>query len=160
MVVDGETGEYLSAKVSLTSVTNDKDTIFTYVTSDEDGMASKQMTSVPANVHISSPGYQEYKGRIEGFDSDTFYIDLQPLPRNTKIILENLFFDFDKATIKMAESEEALSELYNMLINSPNMRIEISGHTDSKGSDAYNERLSNDRAKAVYDEMVIKSFRV
>ena len=123
----------------------------------------KQMTSVPANVHISRLGYQDYKGRIEGFDSDTFYIDLQPMPRNTKLILENLFFDFDKATIKMAESEASLSELFNMLNTNSSMRIEITGHTDSKGSDAYNEKLSHDRAKAVYDEMVrrgIKSNRM
>ena len=154
MVVDAETGEYLDAKVSLTSITNSKDTVYTATTDSEDGITAKQMTSVPANLTVKRMGYIDHVAKIDGFDSDTMYIMLQPMPRNTKVILKNIFFDFDKTTIKMAESEESLQELFQLLQSNKSMRIEISGHTDNKGSDAYNDRLSEGRAKAIYDEMV------
>ncbi len=47
-----------------------------------------------------------------------------------------------------------LQKLAHMLIDFPNMRVEIQGHTDSKGDDAYNQKLSMKRANVVRDAMV------
>ncbi len=64
------------------------------------------------------------------------------------IRLNNIFFDFDKATLR-PESFAELDRLLPLLRRFPNMKIEIAGHTDSRGSDEYNIRLSQARAGAV-----------
>ena len=65
------------------------------------------------------------------------------------IILENIFFDFDKSVL-LPQSYVELLKLTNLLKENPDMKIELSGHTDNKGKDKYNEKLSEERAKAVY----------
>ena len=70
-------------------------------------------------------------------------------------ILENIFFDFDKSVLLM-QSYKELQHLLNILHTHPTMRIEIGGHTDGRGSDDYNQRLSESRAKAVVDYLVEK----
>jgi len=64
------------------------------------------------------------------------------------VLIDNIFFDFDKATLR-PESEEALTRLVNTLNENPNVTIELSAHTDYKGSADYNRRLSQRRAEAV-----------
>ena len=71
------------------------------------------------------------------------------------IVLENIFFDFDKSVI-LPQSFMELKKLMDILNAYPSMRIELSGHTDSKGSDRYNMKLSEERAKAVYDYLLSK----
>ncbi|MBK6627605.1 MAG: OmpA family protein [Flavobacteriales bacterium] len=69
------------------------------------------------------------------------------------IVLDHIFFDFDKADLK-PESHAELEKVVHLLTDYPHMRIEIGAHTDDQGSEAYNIRLSNDRAKAVVDHLV------
>ena len=57
-------------------------------------------------------------------------------------------FDFDKSVVK-AQYYPFLDELIPVLNNNPGLRVEVQGHTDSVGTDAYNQRLSERRAKAV-----------
>lgn len=79
-----------------------------------------------------------------------------------KIILERIYFDFDKYDIR-DESVVELSKLYTFLNQNPDVIVEISGHTDSKGSDDYNLDLSRNRAKSVVSWLKkrgIKSRRV
>lgn len=66
------------------------------------------------------------------------------------IILQNVFFDFDKTEL-LPQSYKELDVLLNYLRTHPDYSIKISGHTDSKGTDEYNEKLSAGRAKAVGD---------
>lgn len=70
------------------------------------------------------------------------------------IVLENIFFDFDKSVL-LPQSYVELHNLINLLNSQPNMKIELSGHTDNKGKDKYNLQLSLDRAKAVYDYLIL-----
>lgn len=70
------------------------------------------------------------------------------------IVLENIFFEFDKS-ILLPQSYVELHNLINLLERKPNMKIEISGHTDNKGKDKYNMELSLNRAKAVYDYLLL-----
>lgn len=69
------------------------------------------------------------------------------------IILENIFFEFDKSII-LPQSFVELNNLISILEKYPYMKIELSGHTDSKGSDRYNQKLSYERVKAVYEYLV------
>lgn len=70
-------------------------------------------------------------------------------------VLENVYFEFNKATL-LDESQASLDKLVDMLNRNPNMVIEIGGHTDSKGNDSYNQKLSEARAKSVVDYLVGK----
>ena len=68
-------------------------------------------------------------------------------------VLHNIFFDFDKATL-LQQSYNELHNLLAILQSHPMMKIEICGHTDGHGSIDYNQRLSENRAKAVVDYLV------
>ena len=69
------------------------------------------------------------------------------------VLIENIFYDFDKATLR-PESQKALDELVKLLNENPNITIELSAHTDYKGSDLYNERLSQRRAESVVNYLI------
>jgi outer membrane protein OmpA-like peptidoglycan-associated protein len=64
------------------------------------------------------------------------------------VLIENIFYDFDKATLR-PESTEALDKLVTLLNENPNVTIELSAHTDYRGSETYNQRLSQRRAESV-----------
>lgn len=84
-----------------------------------------------------------------------------PLPRmeppevGKSVRLDNIGFEFGKATLT-PESKHELDELADMLIDYPRLRIEVEGHTDDVGSEAYNVVLSEDRAKAVVDFLLAR----
>lgn len=65
------------------------------------------------------------------------------------VVLENIFFEFDKSNL-LPQSFVELKNLIDILNQYPNMKIELSGHTDFMGKPKYNQRLSESRAKAVY----------
>ena len=73
----------------------------------------------------------------------------------SRVVLRNIVFDFDKADL-LPQSFVELDRLYKLLVDVPTIKIEISGHTDNKGSATYNQGLSERRAKAVVDYLVAK----
>ena len=72
-------------------------------------------------------------------------------------IIDNLFYDFDKATLR-PESMKALDELVKLLNQNPNVTIELAAHCDYKGSDEYNRKLSQRRAQSVVDCLIAKGY--
>ena len=66
-----------------------------------------------------------------------------------------MFFDLGKATLR-TESYIELNKLNDFLKNNLTLKIEISGHTDTRGDEKDNLKLSNDRAKAVYEYIIAK----
>jgi outer membrane protein OmpA-like peptidoglycan-associated protein len=75
---------------------------------------------------------------------------LEPIEIGAKLILKSIFFEFGKSTLK-PESFIQLDNVVLLMRSTPNLRIEISGHTDNVGSAKGNQKLSEDRAKAVVD---------
>ncbi len=65
----------------------------------------------------------------------------------------DVLFDFDKADIR-SDAAEALARLATVVRGYPDGRVDIEGHTDAKGDDAYNQRLSERRAAAVKQWLV------
>lgn len=87
-------------------------------------------------------------------DKDSAYlVDFILTPINKPVVLENIFFDFDKATLR-PESKEELDGLIDLLNLNPNVTIELSAHTDRKGADEYNMKLSQRRAQSVVDYLI------
>ncbi|MGV8932270.1 MAG: OmpA family protein [Luteimonas sp.] len=71
-----------------------------------------------------------------------------PVP--VSIDLKGVNFDFDKSTLR-PDAVAILNEAIEILKRYPDLKVEVAGHTDSKGTDAYNQKLSERRATAVYD---------
>lgn len=86
-------------------------------------------------------------------DDTTYYIDFEMTPYERPVVLENIFYDFDRATLR-SESKLGLDGLVEILNNNPNIAIELSAHTDRKGTQEYNEELSQRRAQAVVDYLI------
>lgn len=83
----------------------------------------------------------------------TYYVDFEMSPYTKPVILENIFYDFDKATLR-PESKEELDGLIALLNDNPEIVIELSAHTDRKGSEEYNQKLSLRRAQSVVDYLI------
>ena len=92
--------------------------------------------------------------RVEPVKKSEEYVLQFPLANiSAPVLIENIFYDFDKATLR-PESQTALDELVKLLNENPNITIELSAHTDYKGSDQYNERLSQRRAESVVNYLI------
>ncbi|MFT3911073.1 MAG: OmpA family protein [Ferruginibacter sp.] len=76
-------------------------------------------------------------------------------PPEQPVVVENVYYDYNKATLKK-ESYPALDNLVKLLKDNPAINIEIDGHTDSNGSDEYNLKLSDARAKSVVKYLISK----
>ena len=83
------------------------------------------------------------------------FLELSLLEVGKKIVLRNIFYDFDKATLR-TQSIAEIDRLAKLLEVNSKMRIEISSHTDNVGSAAYNEKLSTNRALSVVNYLVEK----
>ncbi|MFI5204496.1 MAG: OmpA family protein, partial [Flavobacteriales bacterium] len=73
----------------------------------------------------------------------------------TEIEIPGIEYDFDKATLR-PKSKEILDKLYDFLVLNDNLVVEIKSHTDCRGGDAYNMRLSQSRAQSCVDYLVSK----
>ena len=133
---------------------------------------SKVQTDETGNYFITLPVGKDYAFNVNRkgylFYSDNFLmstrspdstyeknIPLQPIEANASIILNNIFFDVNKFELK-TESQVEMEKLIQLLTENPNVKIEISGHTDNVGKPADNLLLSNNRAKAVVSYLVSK----
>lgn len=109
--------------------------------------------------YVMLAGAKGYLNAKQEFTSDTaeedaeYGIDFILASINKPNIVENIFYDFDKATLR-PEAKEALNEVVQMLRDNPNITIEMASHTDRKGSDEYNIALSERRAKSVVDYLI------
>lgn len=74
-------------------------------------------------------------------------------PVGSTFVMKDIYFEFDKSTL-LQQSYNELRKLLKLLAQHPTLHIEIGGHTDSRGSDNYNRRLSEMRAKSVVDYLV------
>ena len=95
---------------------------------------------------------QEFKSDIAEEDVE-YGVDFILSAIHKPQVIENIFYDFDKATLR-DESKQALDEMATILKENPNVCIEMASHTDRWGSDEYNMDLSNRRAQSVVDYLI------
>lgn len=104
-------------------------------------------------IAINAPGYLFHSenfsiGANYGYMEVEKSILLKRVEVGSTIVLNNIFFDLNKSTLKK-ESISELDVLVKLMKQNPSIRVEIGGHTDHIGSDNYNMLLSESRAKAV-----------
>lgn len=154
-VYDEKTGKELDAKLEIV----DNSTGKKVTDLNTNSVSGRYMVSLPGGINygisVTSKGYLFNSVNVNMPDS-AGYVEVEkdiPLKRievGTTIVLNNIFYDFDKASLRK-ESISELDRLSELLKENPSMRIELSSHTDSKGTDEYNVKLSQMRAQAVVD---------
>lgn len=149
-VYDAETKEPIEAAVRLTST---KDSVVLYAAqSSDDGFIETPLTEGDYIAHLSGQGYMSKDDTLH-FVRDTFDLYLQHIKPGIKVKIENLFFATNKTYI-LPQSEQAMSDLANFLLENRTVTIRITGHTDAVGTDEANQILSEGRANAVRADLI------
>jgi outer membrane protein OmpA-like peptidoglycan-associated protein len=132
------------------------------IISDADKVDGSFMVALPVNreyaIEVTQNGYAPYSLNFnlkipDGSDHYHLDIPMNPLTSSTENILANVFFDLGKATLRK-ESAIELKNLGAFMKRNPIIKIELGGHTDSRGNDADNLVLSTERAKTVYNYLI------
>ncbi|MEP7128814.1 MAG: OmpA family protein, partial [Chitinophagales bacterium] len=128
-----------------------------------DKQTGNYLVSIPTGknyaMNVSAKGYLFYS---ENFSLKNFIneepfqlnIHLQAIKTGSTVVLKNIFFESDSYLLK-EESKAELNKLTDLLKQNSTLKIQISGHTDNQGTAAYNQLLSENRAKTVYDYLVV-----
>lgn len=96
----------------------------------------------------------QHQLQTENKEVEKQYVLQFPLPNiNMPVLIRGIFYEFDKATITDSSSV-ALNRLVKLLKENPNVTIELAAHTDYRGSDRYNLRLSQNRAQQVVNYLI------
>lgn len=158
IITDSLTHLPMEASIELTD--NEKNKIIASFSSNSS--TGKYLVSLPSGINygiaVKADNYLFYSENFNLPDSSTYRvveknIALQPINIGSRIVLRNVFFDFDKATLR-PESQSELERLINILNTYSSLKIEISGYTDNIGAADYNKKLSEARAKSVVDYLI------
>ena len=157
-ILDEKTGQPVNATIELV----DNETGGILAQFQNDNPKGKYLVTLPAGRNYGiSVSAEDYLFHSENFNiPDTAVykqynrdIRLKKIEIGSVVVLRNIFFDYDKSTIR-EESMPELERLTGILKDNPTISIEISGHTDNVGSDQYNQELSEARAKSVVDYLI------
>lgn len=106
----------------------------------------------------SCVGYLNHKEELtvpQVKESETYTLQFALASINAPVLIDNIFYEFDKATL-LSSSTQALDSLVMLLNENPNITIELGAHTDYKGSAEYNKHLSQLRAEEVVKYLIKK----
>lgn len=103
-----------------------------------------------ANGYLN--GKQQFTSDMEEEDAE-YGVDFILAAMTKPQVIENIFYDYNKATLR-PESKQALDSMVQVLNDNPYVTIEMGSHTDRVGSDEYNNKLSEARAKSVVDYLI------
>ncbi len=160
IVFDNKTRKPLSALIEIFD--NDKNEM---VSSYESNSATgKYMVSLPAGhdygISVKKEGYLFYSENINIPDTAAFQeieknIGLDKIEKGKKVVLMNIFYDYNKASLRTSSYNE-LDKVVELLNKNTNMKVELAAHTDSRGGDTYNLKLSQERAQSCVDYLTSK----
>ena len=137
----------------------------TITTIKSNGSSGKYLVSLPSGknygIIVKVKGYLFHSENVDipysaGYQEIVKDVQLKKLEVGKSIVLNNIFYDFDKATFR-SESMSELERLVQLLNENPTLTIELSSHTDDKGTDEYNQKLSQLRAQSVVDFLINKN---
>ncbi len=160
-VYDAKTHQPLKAKFELVSLDSARVVMESY----SDAQSGEFLVCIPTNnnylLNVSKDQYLFYSDHFtlkgvheigEPYEKD---VPLKPIEPGRTFVLRNVFFETDSFRLQ-PHSRVELNKLYRFLRQNPSVRIEVSGHTDSVGTQAYNRELSHKRARSVYDYLIEK----
>ncbi len=160
-VYNAKTNESLLADIELIDLQTQAQVLKSY--SQENGQF---MVTLTANknylVNVSRDGFLFYSDNfsLKGVETSiekpfVLNIPLEPLDVGSTVELKNIFFDVNKWELQ-PESKAELNKLIVFLKQNKTVSIELGGHTDNSGDMKQNELLSTNRAKAVYDYVILE----
>ena len=159
-VLDAITKAPIKAEIEI--ILNETGNIYTSFFSNS--ATGKFLLSLPSGnnygISVSADGYLFHSENFDlpsedGFNIVTKDVKLKNIKVGSNITLRNVFFDSGKWEVK-DDSYAELARLVLLLNDVPNLKIEISGHTDNIGAESFNELLSQRRADAVVNYLVEK----
>lgn len=157
LVFDAETKKHLVASFELIDLATSN--LIMKAKSNPDGTF---LICIPAGkdyaLNVNKKGYLFYSDNftmkggdyIKPFVKD---VPLEPIKVGSKVVMKNIFYNHDSYEL-LQESKVELSKLLAMLNEVKNLKIEVSGHTDNTGTNEYNLKLSENRAKAVANYLI------
>jgi outer membrane protein OmpA-like peptidoglycan-associated protein/Tol biopolymer transport system component len=163
IVYDATTKAPLAGEFQLIDLKTGKEVVLSYA----DKITGEFLVSLPVNreyaLNVEFQGYAFYSKNFnmtapENQEAVHMDVPMIPLTSNEPVLLANVFFDLSKATLR-PESNVELNKLVDFLTKNPMVKIELGGHTDTRGDDKENLKLSTDRAKAVYDYLITKGIK-
>lgn len=161
IITDEQTTQPLDATIEL--IDNTKNEVIAVFSSNKS--TGKYLVSLPSGknygIAVKKDGYLFHSENFDlpataDYQEVNKDVALKKIDIGKSIVLRNIFFDFDKASIR-PESANELDRLIKLLNDNPSLKIELGSHTDSKGSDDYNLKLSENRSKSVVDYLIGKS---
>lgn len=158
-VTDAETGAPLNAAmVALYDAEGNK--ILSKVTNSDGTVEFIVECSTDSELEVALDGYESRKVAVKGTEEEEVNVPIALDPIEELIVadrieLEPIYFDFDKSNVT-AQAAFELDKLVQIMTKYPEMVISATSHTDSRGSAAYNERLSDRRAKTTVQYVVSK----
>lgn len=160
-VYDSETLQPLGAAFELTDVQNNRQ----LVTSSSDPGNGSFLVTIPTGkeiaLSVSKQGYLFFSEHFNYPDARTVIepylrdIPLQPIRDGYSIVLRNIFFETDSYKLQPSSYAE-LDKLLTLMQQNDDIKIEVSGHTDDRGSYEHNLELSHKRAGSVRDYLIKK----
>jgi outer membrane protein OmpA-like peptidoglycan-associated protein len=158
-IVDKETKQILvGAKVK---VKNETTGFFAEYTTDDKGYIKfvsdrKRDYSLSSHYHSHKDGTGSFNTKI---DKDITKVDLtfemEMIKKGDVFVINDIYFDYNKATLRI-ESTQELDKLAAFLLENLNIKVELSAHTDSRGSSKDNLNLSQKRAQSCVDYLIQK----
>ena len=162
IVFDSHTKTKIKAKFELMDLETGK----TIVQSFSDPVNGEFLICLPTNKNYAlNVSKKEYLFYSENFSLKNYHSKISPFLKNIPlkqikigetVVLKNIFFETAKYDLKI-ESKIELEKLIQFLKNNPQIKIELSGHTDNTGKKDYNQNLSENRAKTVYNYLINKN---
>lgn len=140
----------INADVVFTAATGEKVT----VKSDNEGLLfAKLNKNLIYSMTVQKSGY--LLANFEGITPEkiTKDVGMSKLTANKTFTVSNIYYDSNKFSIRQ-DSKSAIDPIVKLMKNNPGIKVEISSHTDSRGSDAANLTLSQQRSKSVLEYMV------
>ncbi|MFY8161838.1 MAG: OmpA family protein [Candidatus Kapaibacteriota bacterium] len=158
-VKDAKTGNVIEGATVM--LVDEKQTTITNQSTASNGETlSGVLCNTAYSAQVSKQGYESGVFEVAKAENDQVVVEallnpIMPIITEKEVILQPIYFEYDKSNIT-ADGAAELNKLIIVMNENPNMIIFAKSHTDSRGSDNYNMKLSDRRAKATVQYLISK----